>query len=137
MQNSNIIFCVCMVATVYGCANLQPKQSQSVSPFSAQGWGGTTCNEMLHDIHPATSGERAGQNIGLYQSWISGFVSGVNYTRNDAYDVSGATSPNDSFEWVKNYCLENPIDPFPVALHKLIQHWKTEGKVLAKEEEPK
>lgn len=132
-----IIFNVAITLVVYGCANLQQKQSGDVSPFSAQGWGGTTCNEMLHDIHPATGGKQAGQNTGLYQSWISGFVSGVNYARNDVYDISGATSPTESFEWVKNYCLQNPIDPFPVALHKLIQHWQAEGKILTREGEEK
>lgn len=135
MRKFKIIFVVGSTLVVFACANLQQKQTNEVSPFSAQGWGGTTCNEMLHDIHPATGGKHAEQNIGLYQSWISGFVSGVNYARNNVYDVSGATSPNDSFEWVKNYCLQNPIDPFPVALHKLIQHWKTEGKILVKEDD--
>lgn len=129
MQKFKIIFVIGSSLIVFACANLQQKQSNEVSPFSAQGWGGTSCNEMLHDIHPATGGKHAGQNIALYQSWISGFVSGVNYARDDVYDVSGATSPDDSFEWVKNYCLQNPIDPFPVALHKLIQHWQAEGKI--------
>lgn len=133
MPTFKIILSIWIAVSVSACANLQQKQSDDVSPFSAQGWGGTTCNEMLHDIHPATGGKQAGQNIGLYQSWISGFVSGVNYARNDVYDISGATSPTESYEWVKNYCLQNPIDPFPVALHKLIQHWQAEGKILVRE----
>lgn len=134
MLKLKFILFICTTAIVCGCANLQPKPSGDVSPFSAQGWGGTTCNEMLHDIHPNTAGKQAAQNIGLYQSWISGFVSGVNYTRDDAYDVSGATSPEESFEWVKNYCLQYPIDPLPVALHKLIQHWNEQGKLLTEPE---
>ena len=134
MRSLKINSTLLLAAALCGCANLQPKPPQEVSAFSAQGWGGTTCNEMLHDIHTATAGERAAQNVGLYQSWLSGFISGVNYSRDDVYDVSGATNPTDSYEWVKNYCLQNPIDPLPVAVHQLIQHWQTNGKVLTEPE---
>ena len=134
MHSLKFFISASIAVTLHGCANLQPKTSGDIGAFSAQGWGGTTCNEMLHDIHTATAGERAGQNIGLYQSWVSGFISGVNYTRNDVYDVSGATGPTESFEWIKNYCLQNPVDPLPLALHKLIQHWQNEGKVLTQAE---
>ena len=74
--------------------------------------------------------EEAGLNIGLYQSWISGFISGANYAQNDVYDISGDTQPTESFEWVKQYCLQFPIDPVPLALHKLIEAWEREGKII-------
>ncbi len=135
MVLARLIFAVLFTTFLFGCANIKQKASNNISSHSAQGWGGTTCGEMLHDIDPANGGTKAGQNIGLYQSWISGFISGVNYSRNDIYDVSGDTSPNDSFDWVKNYCIQNPTTPVPLALHELILKWKKEGKVLSKADE--
>lgn len=129
------ILTIWVAANISGCANLPSKQTQAMTPFSAQGWGGTVCSEMLRDIDPANGGKKAGQNIGLYQSWISGFVSGVNYARSDIYDISGATSPNESFDWIKQYCLRHPDHPIPVALHELISHWEREGKILTKADE--
>ena len=100
-----------------------------------KGGAARLAGEMLHDINPSNGGTQAGQNIGLYQSWISGFVSGINYARSDIYDISGATSPNDSFDWIKNYCERNLNQPIPAALHELILQWNKEGRILTKEEE--
>lgn len=124
--------------TLNGCAVLQltPDQAPDTgikqpTPFSAQGWGGTICQEMLQDIHSSNkTAEEAALNINLYQSWISGFITGANYALTDVYDISGDTSPNDSFEWIKQYCLQYPIDPIPLALHKLIQEWEQAGKIM-------
>lgn len=125
-----------------GCASLQSAsdeqakvtEKQAIAPFSAQGWGGTICQEMLQDIHTTDkTPEEAGLNIGLYQAWISGFISGANYAQNDVYDISGDTQPTESFEWIKQYCLQYPIDPVPLALHKLIEEWEREGKIIYEE----
>jgi hypothetical protein len=126
------------VISLQGCAALQlnPEQQAVViksqpAAFSAQGWGGTICQEMLKDIHPTNkSVEAAAANVSLYQSWISGFISGANYAFNEVYDLSGEANPNDSFEWIKQYCLQYPIDPIPLALHKLIQEWQQTGKII-------
>ena len=120
-----------LVSILLGCASLQPKEPEQVAPFSAQGWGGTTCEELIHDISPKKVGfEQAVKNVNLYQSWISGFISGVNYARNDVYDVSGATDPEDSFKWVKQHCDQHLDKPVPEALHELLDQWQQEEKVL-------
>lgn len=126
-----------IVATVLftGCATTETKKDTSVTPFSAQGWGGTTCKELIHDITPSNVGfQQAVEHIRLYQSWASGFVSGVNYSDNDVYDVSGATSPEETFAWLKEYCSESPDTAIPVALHELILDWQQQGKVQVKAE---
>ena len=120
-----------------GCATTQTKQADTneVTPFSAQGWGGATCEELIHDITPTNVGfQQAVQNIRLYQSWASGFVSGVNYESDEAYDVSGGTSPEETFAWLKDYCSDNLETAIPVALHELLLIWQQEGKVQAKAE---
>ena len=119
--------------TLGACDSNQPKEDAPLAPFSAQGWGGTTCKEMTHDITPKNVGfDRAVQNIHLYQSWASGFVSGVNYSDNTVYDVSGATTPEDTFAWLNDYCTEHPDVAIPIALDELISIWEQEGKVLTK-----
>ena len=118
---------------VSGCASTQTKQADTneVTPFSAQGWGGTTCTELIHDITPKNVGfQQAVQNIRLYQSWASGFVSGVNYSDSDVYDVSGATTPEDTFLWLKDYCEDNLEVAIPIALHELLDIWQKEGRTL-------
>ena len=122
-----------------GCASTQIKQSEptdTLSPFSAQGWGGTSCKELIHDITPKNVGfQQAVANIRLYQSWASGFVSGVNYESDDIYDVSGGTSPEETFAWLKDYCAENLDTAIPLALHELLGTWETEGKTQNKAEQ--
>lgn len=120
---------------LFSCATNQVKlvDSDKVSPFSAQGWGGTTCKELIHDITPKNVGfGQAVQNIHLYQSWASGFVSGVNYSDSEVYDVSGATQPQEIFAWLKGYCTDHLDTAVPIALHKLIEVWEQEGKILVK-----
>lgn len=129
--NNAFILMVCLIAG--GCATTQTKQAASneVTPFNAQGWGGATCKDLIHDITPKNVGfQQAIQNIRLYQSWASGFVSGVNYSDSDAYDVSGATTPEDTFIWLKDYCKDNSETAIPIALHELLGIWEKEGKVL-------
>ena len=129
--NHALILIVSLIAG--GCASNQAKQvnTNEITPFSAQGWGGATCEDLIHDITPKNVGfQQAIQNIRLYQSWASGFVSGVNYTDNDVYDVSGATTPEDTFIWLKDYCEDNPETAIPIALHELLGVWENEGKIL-------
>lgn len=118
-----------------GCASTHTKQtdtSHQLSPFSAQGWGGATCKELIYDITPSNVGfQQAVQNIRLYQSWASGFVSGVNYENNHIYDVSGGTTPEDTFAWLKDYCSNNQETAIAIALHELLKVWKLEGKTQA------
>ncbi len=120
--NHTFILIASLIAN--GCATMQAKQTDTnkAAPFSAQGWGGTACKELIHDITPKNIGfQQAVQNIRLYQSWASGFVSGVNYSDSDVYDVSGATTPKDTFIWLKNYCADNLETAIPIALHELFQ----------------
>ena len=128
-----IFFLAIAIQLLSACATTQtkPTESNKLMPFSAQGWGGTTCKELIHDITPKNIGfQQAVQNIRLYQSWASGFISGVNYESDVAYDVSGGTTPEEIFAWLKDYCAEHLETPIPIALHELQQVWKQEGKVL-------
>ena len=128
MRICRIIVLILPVLTLFACASMQTRSPETIAPFSAQGWGGANCADLLHDTNPAIGGEKAGLNTGLYQSWISGFVSGVNYSNQKVLDISGDTGPNVSFDWIKSYCLRNPDSTIPEAMHRLILQWYTEGK---------
>ena len=118
-----------------GCATTGSKKDTEIPPFSAQGWGGAPCKELIHDITPSNVGfHQAVANIRLYQSWASGFVSGINYQDKNVYDISGGSTPEEIFAWLKNYCTEHQDIPIPIALHELQQVWKQEGKVLQQAE---
>ncbi len=136
-QRPFVTLTLCMMISACATTQTQPTNTPNdVTPFSAQGWGGTTCEELIHDITPKNVGfQQAVQNIRLYQSWTSGFVSGVNYANDDVYDVSGGTSPEDAFSWLKEYCTENTDVAIPVALHQLLQIWQQEGKALTEAQE--
>lgn len=133
--NYTCILLISLLAS--GCATTQTQSvtSNEATPFSAQGWGGTICEELNHDILPINVGfQQAVQNIRLYQSWASGFVSGVNYADSEVYDVSGATTPEDTFTWLKNYCEEHPSIAIPMALNELLKAWEAEGRTLLRPE---
>lgn len=136
MQNVPIIYITLASLALSGCVSMHTKQgnnSTAVTPFSAQGWGGTTCQQLIYDITPGNVGfQQAVQNIRMYQSWTSGFISGVNYEDNIAYDVSGGTSPEETFVWLKEFCHNNADTPVPVALHERILTWKEQGKTRLK-----
>ena len=133
MQTYKTLLILCAFLFALGCATNQPKENNKLTPFSAQGWGGTTCEELMHDISPKKVGfNQAVQNIRLYESWASGFVTGVNYSDSSVYDVSGDTTPKEIFAWLKDYCEEHSDTAVPIALHALIGIWEKEGKVITK-----
>ena len=127
----NLLFVFCLA--LISCANQPSKKSEEPAPYSAQGWGGTTCEQLIHDITPKNVGfNQAVENIKAYQAWVSGFVSGVNFATLDTYDVSGSTDPEESFKWLKQYCDDQPQITVPEAMHELLKIWKNEGKVITK-----
>ena len=74
---------------------------------STQFFGDLTCANYVEAVD--------GNANHPYQNWIGGFITGVNYLRS-------RTTPNDfsSYRvWVKNYCQQNPFDPFFQALARL------------------
>ena len=131
MNTFKIILSVISCLLMMSCTGNQIKENGEVSPYSAQGWGGTTCQQLIADITPEKVGfEQAVSNINAYQAWLSGFVSGVNYATEDAYDVSGATEPEESFIWLKEYCDQHHQTTVPQALHTLLEQWEKEGKLI-------
>jgi len=96
----------------------------ATNSYYAQGWGATTCEQLSIDLSsPQLSPEQALANRYLYQAWISGFVSGVNYADIDVYDISGDTNAERTLEWIEQYCQQSPQYSVPNALHELMRDW--------------
>jgi hypothetical protein len=91
-------------------------EDEPYPPRSIYGAGTRSCGEWLKS--------RADQNKSFeyqYQSWIDGFLSGVNLMGTDLPDVLGtypATKPIDAvafYAWIDNYCRQNPLNSLVTA----------------------
>ena len=103
----------------------------AVASYYAQGWGATTCEQLSLDLSSQQlSSEQALANRTLYQAWISGFVSGVNYADFDISDISGDTDAQHTLEWIEHYCQRSPHYSVPHAFHQLMQYWLSTGKTV-------
>jgi len=128
-----ILYC-CLVAVLSACASTPPTDHQANSQIAknsyyAQGWGATSCRQLSIDLSTQQLTERqAIANRYLYQAWISGFVSGVNYADIAMYDISGDTSSEQTLAWIEQHCQQAPSDTVPSALHQLMQNWQTTGQ---------
>ena len=110
------------------CATTAPKDTAPSYAYRAQGWGATSCQQLTDDLNnTALSRKQSAANTHLYQSWLSGFISGVNYAWDDTYDVSGNSEVESVLAWLNNYCAEQPEQTIPLALHVLMQEWQRLG----------
>jgi hypothetical protein len=91
--------------------------SAPISPIFAQtikGSGNDSCGEWLQH-RQAIAAQRATNVhvtlLSMEQSWIDGFVSGINATK--AYgdvDLLGSHPGEGMYVWVDNYCRSKPLD---------------------------
>ena len=136
MPNINTLPAVFAWVFLTGCAGHLQTQTGQATAFSAQGWGGAYCQTLINDITPRQAGfNQAMKNIRLYESWASGFISGVNYADHSVYDVSGESTPEEIFAWLKNHCQQHPQTAVPLALHRLMNIWRQQGRALVKARE--
>lgn len=114
------------IALVNACAStpIQP----AAKSFSAQGWGATNCQEMMDDLTSADKHSIQSLNKHMYEAWLSGFISGVNYADAALYDVAGDMGPEEVLTLLKAYCAEHPTVAVPLAMKALFQDWSESGK---------
>lgn len=130
--------CCCLITVLItvlsACASAPPTNSHAhhqtaKHAYYAQGWGATSCQQLSTDLSTQQlTGQQATANRYLYQAWISGFISGVNYADMTVYDISGDTSSELTLAWIEQHCQHAPNDSIPSALHQLMQNWQTTGR---------
>ena len=91
--------------------------SALTSPIDAQtikGSGNDNCGDWIK-YRQSVSGQQATSRevmlLSMEQSWIDGFVSGINATK--AYgsgDLLGSRPGEGMYAWVDNYCRSKPLD---------------------------
>ena len=59
-----------------------------------------------------------------YESWLMGYISGVNTARNGREDFSNAVAPAGLAQWLENYCRANPTITFREGVEALISEIK-------------
>ena len=114
------------ITLISGCVST-PIQPQAES-FSAQGWGATNCQEMMTDLATAEQHAIQGLNKHMYEAWLSGLISGVNYADASLYDVAGDMGPEEVLILLKTYFAEHPQTSIPLAMQALFQDWLQSGK---------
>ena len=59
-----------------------------------------------------------------YESWLMGYISGVNTARSGKEDFSNAVPPTAIGQWLDNYCKGNPMATFHEAVEAMISELK-------------
>ena len=90
--------------------------SAPISPIYAQtikGSGNDNCGEWLQ-LRQAIAAQRATESqvvtLVMEQSWIDGFVSGLNATSVYGVDLLASKPGEGMYAWVDNYCRSKPLN---------------------------
>ena len=63
----------------------------------------------------------------LYRNWVTGFMTGVNYSSKDIDDISGGLDSDALLKFIYNYCEENPLKTVSDGAHYLVQELYDSG----------
>jgi hypothetical protein len=56
-----------------------------------------------------------------YESWLMGYISGINHGKPGKADYSNGIAPDGLVQWVENYCRQNPLSPFSHAVEEMLE----------------
>ncbi len=96
------------------------------------GVGANSCGKFIADIE-------AGHQIltSLYFSWVQGFLTGLNTKYLLCPESATELSDHDALMlWIKNYCEENPLDQYLMAVTKLWAELRVKQKIQSINECP-
>jgi len=123
-------FALALFSLVLTSACVSTPTQPSAKSFSAQGWGATNCQEMMDDLASADKDSIQSLNKHMYEAWLSGFISGVNYADMTVYDIAGDMGPEEVLSLLKSYCGKHPETAIPLAMKTLFQDWMASGKSI-------
>jgi hypothetical protein len=73
--------------------------------------GGKFCGKFVE--------ERRNRHDILYPIWVTGYLTAVN-VHTPTYDILGATDIDGAMIWLENYCNQNPLKDFSVAVDAIV-----------------
>ena len=106
-----LLFAVITCIFFGGAAFAQENQGKN----TVAGAGTVLCGEALEQI------EQGAPLDTLYISWMQGFLSGINFAlQGQSGNTLDLSSGHEShFRWVRNWCEENALDSFNLAVRAL------------------
>lgn len=87
------------------------------APFHVVGVATSSCGLFLQSRAEHLDANQAD----VYNQWIDGFVTGVNYESNDSVPADHAGIE----AWVAKYCAEHPLDSLAAAAIQLVRENRT------------
>lgn len=100
----------CLMFICLPTAALARKES---APFHVVGVATSSCGLFLQSRAKHLDPNQAD----VYNQWIDGFISGVNYESNDAIPADHAGIE----AWVAKYCADHPLDSLAAAALQLVR----------------
>ena len=69
--------------------------------------------------------ELQNEDYGFYVAWLQGYLSAINlYSVHDRRDIGRATDVASMMLWLKNHCLQNPLNDFALSVLDLTNELK-------------
>ncbi len=104
MNIKNALLTMALVST--------PLPSLSAQDYMTERHGATSCGNWIE----ARKNEDSDPLALLLSVWVSGFVSGSEFTGPDLEYIDPAARAN----WIDNYCKEHPLDDIATAAEQLV-----------------
>jgi hypothetical protein len=79
-----------------------------------------SCGTYVSDFNNA-------QRKVLYGTWITGYITGINYSNSDISDISGGLDTEALLKWIYNYCEQYPLKKVSNGAHYLVQELYESG----------
>ena len=115
-----------LVAIALMGATARPIFAQTI-----KGSGNDSCGEWLQ-LRQAIAAQRATESqvvtLVMEQSWIDGFVSGLNATGVYGVDMLASKPGEGMYVWVDNYCRSKPLDTVLDASLSLVKQLRSQGR---------
>jgi len=105
-----LIFCL--------CANSHGKDSKG--KYATLGQGINSCGKVTKIFK--SSDEVAKQ---LTQAWVNGYITALNISNQNTYNISDGVDLAGRTQWILNYCKNNPLNQLSNAVEHLAHELET------------
>jgi len=80
--------------------------------YVAYGYGADSCGTFLEARRTKTDTNDL--------SWVTGYLTAVDTTYPITYGILGSSGLDGAMVWIENYCDQNPLRPFAIAVYSLV-----------------
>lgn len=105
-------FSAMALAGLLAGAGYAAQAADASGAFSLIGAGSVSCETYT----TATAEQRLHA-----ETWWAGYMTAMNRTTPDTYDLLGDFSVDDANAWLFRYCTQNPQTPYAIAVHDMLE----------------